>query len=652
MSNNSTDITVTPSIKEEDGKKVSLSGWSLILMTVLGTGLSLFHLYTGFFGALPNLLQRAPHVGVSLALAFALFDVHGGWRRTHRIPFYDLVLMVITLVTSAFIVMSYNRIMDLDYRPSNLDLWMGGILTVIVLEAARRVVGKLFSFLAVLTLLYAYFGAYFPGVWVHRGIPLDLMIEVLYTSTRGLWGLITGISATIIAMFVIFGAVLLRTRGGQTFMDLSIWLSGRSVGGAAKVATIASSLFGTVSGSAAANVATTGTFTIPLMKRLGYRAEFAAGVESVASTGGQLMPPIMGAGAFIMAELLGIHYLTIMVAGLIPALLYYCGAFAAIHFEASRVGYGRLPEEQIPKASSFIGWRQSLPLFIPLTILMYLLVNGYTPVTCAFWAVLATMVLHLATAPSLSALKGRCLDLFHALRSAGQGMVMVATLIVAAQIILAMISLTGVGVKFSGLILALGEKSLILSLVMAMVVSLILGMGLPTAAAYLLAAAVVAPALSRLGLEPIVAHFFVFYFAIVAGLTPPVCGTVFIASSMAQANWVHTAWVSLRLALPAFIVPFMFALNPSLLLIGDPWRVALAVATASIGVIALAASAMGYMLTDLALWVRLILLGNAILLIFPGWQTDVIGAIVLAAIIFCQRRNVKAAPTITAVRGG
>ncbi|MCP5156967.1 MAG: TRAP transporter fused permease subunit [Ectothiorhodospiraceae bacterium] len=617
-----------------------LHGRSAGLVAVLAVGLALFHLWSGYFGAFPNILQRAPHVGIALALAFALYGGTPRGRRRSTIPAFDLALLAAALAATAYTVLSYDRIMSLDFELTVGDQVAGAVLVVLTLEAGRRVIGWFFPALAVLALAYAFLGPWFPGVWVHRGLPLDLLLEVLFATTRGLWGLVTGISATVIAMFVIFGAVLVKTGGGQAFIDLSIWLSGRQTGGAAKVATIASSLFGAVSGSAAANVATTGTFTIPLMKRLGYRADFAAGVECVASTGGQLMPPIMGAGAFIMAELLGVSYLSVAAAGLMPALLYYGGAFAAIHFESHRVGYHPVPPDQIPPRSAFLSIAKGAPVFVPLGVLVALLVQGYTPVTCAFWAIVAAAGLFLATDLSRAGLLARSRALADALRLAGQAMVVIAVMIACAQIVLAVIATTGVGVKFSSLIIGIGQDNLLLSLVLAMVIAMVLGMGLPTAAAYILAAAVVAPALVGLGVEPLVAHMFVFYFAIMAGITPPICGTVFIAAAMAQTDWLRTAGVALRLALAAFIVPFMFVYNPALIGHGEPWRIALAMLSAGVGVTALAAGAMGFLLGRLDVVSRGLLIATSLLLIFPGWRTDLPGAAVLGIFLVWHRRAV------------
>ena len=596
---------------------------------------SLFHLYTGGAGAFPNIIQRAVHVCFSLVLCFAIHAADRKSKGRSRVPVYDFFLIALAIVTCSYVIIHYNRIVDLDFLANKTDLIMGAILSLLVLEAARRVVGLFFPALATLTLIYAYFGPYFPGIWTHKGISFQTIIEVIYLSHRGIWGLVTGISATVIAIFVIFGAVLLRTGGGQTFLDFAIWVSGRANGGAAKVATVASSLFGTISGSAAANVATTGTFTIPLMKKLGYRPEFAAGVEATASTGGQLMPPIMGAAAFIMAELLQTKYLNVAIAGLGPALLFYLGVYFAIHFESKRIGYTKVPDDQIPKPGTFLKWSRCLPVVIPLGILFFYLVRGFTPMTCGFWALTSAIALFLLS--DLKSIIGRIKTLLNAFESAGNGLVSLAVMIVCAQIILAMIVSTGLGVKFSSLVMSLGEQNLWIALFLAMIICIILGMGLPTSAAYILAAAVVAPALIRLNLSPLVAHFFIFYYAISAGLTPPICPTVFIGASLAEANWVETAWVAFRLGLVAFIAPFMFVKSPSILLIGDPLQIAFNFATAVAGVIALAGGAMGFFFTKVNVLERSLLAFSGLTLFMPGWKSDLLGLAIVSLFVLSYK---------------
>ncbi len=587
----------------------------------LAVALSLFHLYTGAVGPFPNIIQRAIHVGFGLAICFLL----SAREKKFIFTFINFALAIGSLAICWYVVFHYDRISQATFVPRKLDLILGFTLTLIIIEASRRVIGWFLPALALISLIYAYFGPYFPGIWMHRGLSLRFMIEVLFTSTRGIWGIVTGISATVIAIFVIFGSVLFGTGGGTTFMNLAIWTAGQAYGGGAKISTIASSLFGTISGSAGANVATTGTFTIPLMKRLGYEANFAAGVECSASTGGQIMPPIMGAGAFIMAELLGIPYIRIAAAAIIPALLFYLGVYAGIHFEAKKKNYKGLNAEEIPQKSEIFDFYKLILVFAPLAVLIYYLVQGYTPFTAGFWAVITSILLFFVL--EKGKFKEKIRKTFEIFARAGKGMVTVIVLIVCAQVILAMIAVSGVGVKFSSMIIELGKDNLWIALICAMVVSVILGMGLPTSGAYLLCAAVVAPALIRIGVEPLSAHFFVFFFAIFAGITPPVCGTVYIGSSIADSNWVKTALIALRLSFAAFIIPFIFVYNPTLLLIGTPLKIIWNSLTASLGVLAASAAIIGYLFKQLTIIERAFYLAGGLLLISPSLSSDIVGIV-------------------------
>lgn len=608
-----------------------------LLITFLSLGLVFFHLYTSGFGSFPDLIQRSVHVGGSLMLAFCLFGFRRQDARKSPIHFIDIVLILATAAFTAHILLSYDRMMGFTFRMTTVDFVFGVIATVLVLEGCRRVIGLTIPILGILGLTYALAGPHLPEFMAHRGLDPRLVIEVLYMSTRGLYGMVTGISATVIAIFVIFGAVLLRTGGGQTFMDLAIILGGRSVGGGAKVATISSALFGSVSGSAAANVATTGSFTIPLMKRLGYRPEFAGAVEAVASTGGQIMPPIMGAGAFIMAELLGVSYLSIMTAALIPAVLYFVGCIAGIHFESKRLGYKPVPADNLPKLKDVLTIRRAGPVFISLAMLIFLLVQGYSPGFAAFSATLILIVLFLLGARSGSDLLGRMKDLKAGFIDAGVGLVAIAVLIAGAQILLAMISTTGLGVSFTSAIISLGDNNLLISLLLAMLVAMLLGTGLPTAAAYLLAAAVVAPALIKLGVEPLGAHMFIFYFSILAGLTPPLCATVFISASMAGAKWFPTSLTAIRLSLVAFLIPFAFVFHPEILLIGEPVMIAVFGLTGLLGVIIIGGALAGYLFFPIGFIQRIGFLLAALLLISPGLMLPVVGLFALFVFIYLHR---------------
>jgi TRAP transporter 4TM/12TM fusion protein len=367
------------------------------------------------------------------------------------------------------------------------------------------------------------------------------ILETIYLSTSGIWGIVTGVSATVVAGFLIFGSILYYTGGGEIFVDLAKGVAGRSYGGPAKVSCISSALFGTISGSAVANVVVDGVFNIPLMKRLGYRPEFAAAVEATASTGGQIMPPVMGAGAFIMAELIGISYLTIALAAVIPALLYYLGVTASVHFEAKKSNLERIPKDLIPAMRKVLP--RSAPLFIPIAVLIYFLVQGYDPTTAVFWSILWESPAARYHSPPLLE-KGK--NMLAALGAAGKSIVLVAALCACAQIVIGMFNLSGLGIKVSEMIIGLSAGSKFLALFFTMIVCLILGMGVPTTAAYVLAASVAGPALVKLGVVSLAAHLFVFYFAIISAITPPVCAAVYAAAAIARSNWWKTGWLVRR----------------------------------------------------------------------------------------------------------
>jgi TRAP transporter 4TM/12TM fusion protein len=539
-----------------------LSNPRVKLAALIAVLLSGFHILTAGFGQYPDLIQRAVHVCGALALAYLTIPAAKGTV----FKLLDWVCFGLAIAVGAYVVLRYETISSINYYANDTDIILGTIAVLLILEAARRVVGWFLPCLALLCLGYALLGNYIPGSLGHRGLSFFYTIEVLFTTQRGLWGVVTGISATVISVFVIFGALLFACGGGKTFMDISLWLGGRSTGGAAKVAVVASGLFGSLSGSAAANIATTGTFTIPMMINRGYSRKFASAVEAVASSGGQLMPPIMGAGAFVMAELLGISYTAVAAAALIPAFLFYGAVFLSVHIESARLGYVAVPKEDIPKPSEFLQPARIVPLAGPLGAVIALLVWGYTPTFAGFWGIVVAVGLFLIFSIARSNFAAAVRDLVEALVTAGKGIVTIAVLIVCAQIIVGLMGSTGLGVKISAMIVSLGSGQLALSLVLAMMLSIILGMGLPTTAAYLLAASVVAPALAQLGITDISAHLFIFYFAILAGLTPPVCGAVFIAAGIAQTPWTGTLISTFRIAATAFLLPFLFVRYDALLL--------------------------------------------------------------------------------------
>ena len=621
-----------------------LEGWLRAAVAAVAVASTAFHLYTAGFGSLPNLMQRGTHVGFALVLAFMLY----GWRRSSAKPNpLDALAAVLAVAGCAWVAWRYDHFMG-RYGAEPVDVWLGAITIVLVLEATRRVIGLVFTALALIFLAYAFLGPHVPVPFGHRGLSMLTAVDQLYATDLGLWGTTTGITATVVSVFIIFGAVLMKTGGGRTFIELALLVAGRVTGGPAKVAVIASSLFGTISGSAAANVAVTGSLTIPMMKRLGYDRHFAGAVEATASTGGQLMPPIMGAGAFIMAELLGKPYLDIMLAALLPAILFYGGVFAAIHFESRKRDYAALPAADLPRASDVLTFRRMGPFLAPIVILVWLLMSGRSAQYAGFWATVTAAGLYLAIDFRPSALRERLGVLLKAAETAGYALVLVALLAATAQIIIGIIGVTGVGVRFTGILIEASDGQLLAGLLIAMGVALILGMGMPTTAAYLLAASVLAPALGGLGLEPLQAHMFVFYYAIVSAITPPVCAAVFVAAGIAQAGWVRTALIATRIGFVAFLIPLMFAYAPALLMLGTPERVALAAVTGGVGVLALAGGLMGFFIVRNNPVQSVLLCAGAVALIKPGWLTDGIGFGLVALVVAWQlwQRRARAADAV------
>jgi TRAP transporter 4TM/12TM fusion protein len=628
---------VDSELPPKEGPKVHLTtGWKQVAYGV-AFAYSIFHVYTAGYELFPNLIQRAIHVGFSLVLVFLLFPIRKRRREKYRPSVFNLILAALSILATVFSVIEYDRIITTIAGHTLGDLIFGSITVILAIEASRRTLGPILPIIVCTILVYALVGSYIPGKWGHQGFSFTYLIERLYMTTEGMFGTITGISATLLAMFVIFSSLLLSTGGAKAFMDIALLVAGRLPGGAAQVATIASGMFGTISGSIIANIATTGSFTIPTMKRLGYSPAFAAAVEATASTGGQIMPPIMGAAAFIMAELLGIAYIKIAIAAFVPALLYYWGIIFSIHLQARQSGMAAVPRELIPSARTVLRWSNSAPVLLPLSVLVFFLFWGFTPMRAAFYATVTSLIIYLTSSPNKKAIRNRLKSIFMGLREGGQALVMVAPLIAIAQIIISLVNLTGVGVKISETIMSVSAGSVPLALVISMIVCMVLGMGIPTTGAYLLTAAVVGPALVLLKLLPLQAHLFLFYYAIFGALTPPVCIAVYVASGIANSDWVKTAWIAVRLGLAGLIVPFIIIYQPALLLIGDPLRVALAVLTALIGVMALGASAMGFYMIKFSIPTRILLAGSAILLIVPGIYTDIPGIIGVIAIYLWLR---------------
>ncbi|MDI7259245.1 MAG: TRAP transporter fused permease subunit [Thermodesulfobacteriota bacterium] len=584
--------------------------------------LALFSLLLPIYAFIPNLIERSIHLGLAIPIIFL-----AGKKPTNRLALIvNLTLTSLGLFLCIYIIIDFEGVLNQFGIVKNpYQTLMGLAMVLIVLECARRMIKPVLPAITLLFLLYALYGHHIPGYFGHVKYDLSQVMGLLYLTTGGLWGQLTGISANIIAIFVFLGAFIGYTGGGTGFRKISIRLAGRLKGGPAKVATVASAMFGTISGSASANVVTTGAFTIPMMKKLGFRPPFAAAVEAVASTGGQIMPPIMGAGAFIMAELTQTPYLKIAMAASLPAVLYFFTVWMGIHFFAMRDGLHGLEAKEIPSWPETLG--ASSFFIIPFSILIFFLLRYYTPQYAAFWATLSTLPLAFFTLDwkldrtFLTKIKG-------AVQEGASQVAMIASICACAQIIIAILSYTGLGVKISTFIVDFSGGILFLTLVLTMVTCIILGMEVPTTAAYIMAAIVAAPVLIKLGIHPLAAHLFIFYFAILSAITPPVCGAVFIASGMAEADWIQTARYSLRLSYAAFLLPFVFIYDNSLLLIiGGLLDTILCIIRTTMAMTLLSAGFIGQFRRELNIAGRLVLLALGILWIVNHWLWDLIGLI-------------------------
>ncbi len=574
----------------------------------------------------------------ALTLVFMVYPAKKGEPLSGSPSNLDILLIILSIVTCTYVLFRYEIWMVTPLPATNFDVFLSGILLILILEAARRTIGWFLPTMTIILLLYAFLGQYIPGTYGHKGFSIKWVLGNLYTSTSGYAGIVTWIVSTVVAIFIIAGAVILKSGLGETLIDGAKVIAGRIRGGAALMAVVASSFFGTVSGSPIANAATTGAITIPMMKRLGYRSKFAAAVEAVASTGGQIMPPIMGAGAFIMAEMLGISYLKVCIAALVPAVLYFLGVGMGIYFEASRVNLARVPKEEIPKTRSVFTWVKMGPLGVFMVVLFYFLIQGRPVQQAGFRGVVTLIVLFIFTTGefTIEGIKGRLRKMVDAFALGGKNLASLAVIILCVQVVINMVNLTGLGIKFSALIYIVAGTNLLLALIFVGVIAMLLGMELPTTAAYLVGISVLGSCLIGLGFPPLATNLFIFYYAILAVITPPICFTVYVASNIAESKWLPTGFMAWRLGLAAYIVPLMFMYNPVLILKGKPFNIVAGVATAIIGVIALASGSMGFLLKPTAIYERLILITSALLLIFASLITDLIGIGLIAIALLSQ----------------
>lgn len=612
------------------------AGKATLIVSIIAIIWSLFQLFAAGTGGLDAITLRGWHVLFLLVMVFLLYPARKKPEESlHSPPIIDMIFILMSISALGYLLLNYK---DIVLRGGNLftiDYVFGALGILMIFEAARRVVGNL-AILAAIFLLYNFFGHAVPGAFGHSGFSLKRVIDYIFWGSEGIFGIAIGVSATFVFLFILFGAFLKISGFSQFINDLALTIAGRSPGGPAKVAVIASSLMGMINGSALANVATTGTITIPLMKKNGYKARFAAAVEAVASTGGQFAPPIMGAVGFVMAEYLGVPYTTVLIAAIIPALLYYLTLIMVVHFEAKRLGLKGISKDNIPNIVDVL--KKQGHLSLPLIVLIVMLFSGYTPVYAAVFSIIACVVASWFRKETRMSVK----KILQALEEGAKGAVGVAVACSVIGVIIGTVSLTGIGLTFGYTIMTYTNENLLIASLLIMLMSIILGMGVPGVAAYVIVATVAAPVLINLGVTPLAAHMFVLIYACLSNITPPVALASYVAAGIADTNQHQVSMTAVKLGLTGFILPFFFIYEPALLLGVTPFTSSIIPAlTALIGTISLAAGLQGWLLKRASILQRIILLSIGFLMIAPGFVTDSIGIALIVFILIWQTLEKK-----------
>ncbi|WP_188456099.1 TRAP transporter permease [Virgibacillus oceani] len=625
---------------KESNFRTNLGPWGWVTL-ILGGALTIFQLYTAYKGAYVSLIQGAIHLGAALCLVYLFYPIKSSMVKKRGVPWYDALLAFAALFTNFYIIYSYDRLINeaiiFGFTAFDQIVATAGIL--LLLEATRRVVGLPIVIIAIVALLYGLLGQYIPVIG-HAGYDWPSLATEMFFSSSSIFGIPIQISSTYIYLFLFFGVMLVKTNIGQFFNDIALRLTGKYTGGTAKAAVAASGLQGMVSGSSVANTVGSGSFTIPMMKNAGFKPHFAAATEASASTGGQIMPPIMGAAAFIMAQYTGIPYNEIIVIAIIPAILYFSGVFLGTHFEARKQGVLGLAADQLPKIKNLV---KRLDLFLPLVIIIGFLLAGYTPTYAALFAIGTAFVISFFRKDTRMSLK----EIIKILEEGARTALPVIAACATAGIIAGTVTTTGLGPKIAGGIIELAQGQFFLVMFFTMIACIILGMGLPTTANYVVTATMAAPALLAFDVPVIAVHMFVFYFGIVADITPPVCLAAYAGAGIAGANPMRAGVTAVKLAVAAFIIPYMFVSNPILLLQGDAnvTNVSIAVITALLGMASISASMIGHFINKVNWIERIVLFAGGILLVYPDPIFSLIGFVLagaIAALQYVQSRSDKA----------
>lgn len=614
------------------------------LVYAIAVGYAGYYLYTAQFGLQSPQAHRGFYWGGAGILILLLYPLRKG-ATSNRVPLYDIALAVLTAGVTGYYVFNYGELVLRAARLETTDIVLGVVAVLLSLEVTRRTAGWWLTVLGLVAIAYSFLGPYMPGLVAHRGYGLERFIATVYTSFNGIFGIVAHIFATFVFIFIIFGAFLQKSGAAQFLIDLPFAIAGKTRGGPAKVAVAVSALMGSISGSAVANVMTTGNFTIPLMRRVGYRREFSGGVEAAASTGGQLLPPVMGAGAFIIAELTRTSYLHIVLISIIPALLYFLSVYLLVDFRALKQGLRGLPASELPGPWQVFkaGWF----FLLPLVVIFVLIVLRYSPAFAGFWAIVTAAVV------GMIPYRGRRMrprDLLDALYDGAVKSLSVAGIVGTIGIVVGIVNLTGLGLRFSDLVVSLSGGSLLIAIVFVMIASWLLGMGLTATSSYIVMAILAAPALDSLGASLIAAHLIIFWVSQDANLTPPVCLAAFAGAGIAGGRPMVTGWEAWKLGRGLYIVPFLMAFSP---LVDGPWSAVVPVVlTAVAGIYALTAGMSGYLLRDTYRWEQLLLLVAGVLLIVPGYRPEVAGGVLLAALLVLHwRTRPRSAPAPAGANG-
>ena len=623
-------------IQLEEDRQRTLPKNIMYLVIAVSIVFVLWQLYVLFISPIDPLLLRTVHISFVMILGFLYFPLSDKMRKD-KVHFIDFILAAGALAFMYYVITGYKGItLRSGVNPTQLDIVFGVILIVSIIELSRRTTGITLPIIALVFLLYALYGANLPGLLGHPQYSFKRVISFLF-GVQGIFSEPVGVSATYVFMFLLFGSLLNTSGGGEAIIDFAKSIAGGKRGGPAKVAILSSALFGSISGSAVANVVVTGTFTIPLMKKTGYDNHFAGAVEAVASTGGQITPPVLGAAAFLIAEVLGVPYSKIVLATIIPALLYYTCLFAVVDFEAAKKNLLGLSGDELPKVKQVFK-KHGLLLFPIVVLLFFLVVVGLSPLKSALYSAASVIIFALANQNTRKSVAPN--KLLETVINAPKDLITVASTCAAAGIVVGTMSLTGLGHRFAILLVELSAGRLIPALLLTMVVAIILGMGVPPVAAYAIAGSAIGPALVNMGVPPLAAHLFIFYFCAVSVITPPVALAAYAAAAIAKDSMWKVGVTAFRLGITGFIIPYVFIYNQTLLMQGTPIEIAVSFITAIIGVVCLAASIQGWFTRILKWPLRLLLTAVAFSLIIPGIKTDLIGAIGIVIFFVCLKLKV------------